>query len=755
MQRVVAYVRRYRGRYAVGALVTIGYSIVFQMVPLAVRDVVAEISAKAPLDAVTHTALWLVGDLGRVRALSYASRQVLFTAAREIEYQLRGELFAHLQRMPQSYFAGQRTGDLMSRAVNDVNNVRLFFGMGLLNVVQTPVLYLGAIGVMLHVDWQLTLWVLSPYPLFIAVARFFGRRMHQATIDAQEQLGALSSTVQENAAGVFVVRSNTMEARERERFDAEAVNLYGRQMRLAVINIGMMTTIQMLPTLAQIGVLAAGSYGVIGGRLERRRPLALLPVHDPAHVPDLHGRLGDQHRAARARGPAAARRDPRRVPSIRDRADVLPLEKIEGGVDVRDLRFAFPGREERPALAGVTFSVEPGQTVGVVGLVGSGKSTLVSAIPRLLEIPDGTVLIDGSDVNRIPLSLLRSSCAVVPQDSFLFSTSIEENIRFGCPDAGRPHVREAARRAHVLEDIEDFPDGFETVVGERGITLSGGQRQRIALARALALDPSILILDDALSSVDAATEEGILKELRGARTGRTCFIVAHRLSAVRDADFILVLDEGRVAEQGTHDELVAHGGIYAKIHHQQQLEAEIEGERGVNPGFHDEELLGKVYDSTLMRRLWPFLRPHWRFVAASIALIPLRVRARDDPGVALRLRAEPPGRRRQLPRPADPEAALGAAGRHLADPVARADVLLRRGARGAGRAGALGVDGGDGPARHARGAPRAVRPRAAPAAALLRPLPRRAPGHAARATTSSRRRRCSLRGWSRCSRTSS
>ena len=266
-------------------------------------------------------------------------------------------------------------------------------------------------------------------------------------------------------------------------------------------------------------------------------------------------------------------------PSIRDEANAVDLDVIEGAVAARGLCFTYPGEHRRPALIDVNFEIAAGQTVGVVGPVGAGKSTLVNLIPRVLEVPGDSLLIDGVDANRVPLQLLRSSIAMVPQDSFLFSTTIADNIRFGAPDATPDEVCEAARRAHVLHDIEDFAHGMETVVGERGITLSGGQRQRIALARALLLDPAILILDDALSSVDAATEEAILKELRVARAGRTAFVVAHRLTAVRDAEHILVLGEdGRITEQGTHEQLLETRGFYAQIWAHQQLEAEIEAE---------------------------------------------------------------------------------------------------------------------------------------------------------------------------------
>jgi ATP-binding cassette subfamily B protein len=442
-------------------------------------------------------------------------------------------------------------------------------------VLQTPVLYLGAFGVMFALDWRLAAVVALPYPLFIAIGQAFGRRLHAANLEAQEQLGAVSTAVQENAAGVLVVRAYAMEDAERERFERENSRLYRRGVRLARTNATLQPIVGLLPATAMILVLFVGGSRVQAGTLSVADLWAFYLYIFMLTFPTFM--LGWVFAIAQ-RGLASLERLGEvldAVPSIRDREDAVPVPRIGGAVVVRDLEFRYQ-EDRRPALAGISLRIEPGETVGIVGAVGAGKSTLVSLVPRLLEVPDGALTIGGICVNRIPLRTLRSGIAMVPQESFLFSTSVAENIRFGKPDATLAEVREAASRAHVLPEIEELPQGFETPVGERGITLSGGQRQRIALARALLLDPAFLILDDALSSVDTATEEAILKELRSARVGRTCFIVAHRLSSVRDADRIVVLADGRVAEQGTHDELARRGGVYAQLYRKQQLEAELE-----------------------------------------------------------------------------------------------------------------------------------------------------------------------------------
>jgi ATP-binding cassette subfamily B multidrug efflux pump len=574
--RVLSYVRQLRGQYVAGAVFTLAYASCFQLVPLAVRDVVARIEGGQPLQAVLQGVWYLAGATLLVSGIRLASRFVLFRAAREIEYRIRNDFLVHLQRLPESFFNANRTGDLMSRAVNDITSVRLFLGMGLMNIVQTPVLYLGALGVMAAIDWRLTFWVVLPYPLFILFGRVFGRRMHAANLAVQEQLGQLANAVQENASGVLVVRSYAMESQQEARFEVQNQKLAQKHVRVATVNMSMMPMVAMLPAIAMILVLFVGGARVRQGFLSTSDLWAFfiyifmltMPTFMMGWVITLVQRgLASLQRLGEVLDT---------VPTIRDEREDAGVDRIAGSVRLNGLGFSYPDQERRPALLDVSFEVEQGQTVGVVGPVGAGKSTLVNLVPRVLEVPDGSLFIDGVDVNCIPLRVLRSSIAMVPQDSFLFSTTIAENIRFGLPEASIDEVREAARRAHVLDEIEDFVQGLETLVGERGITLSGGQRQRIALARALLLRPAILILDDALSSVDAEAEEAILRDLREARAGRTCFIVAHRLSAVRDADLIVVMaEDGRVEDRGTHAELIERDGFYARLYRQQQLEAEI------------------------------------------------------------------------------------------------------------------------------------------------------------------------------------
>jgi ATP-binding cassette subfamily B protein len=528
----------------------------------------AEVTSRCLLLLVVTVARGLMRFLGRI---------TVFNAGREVEYELRNDLFRHLQSQPQSFYARWRTGDLMSRCVNDLNSVRLMLGPGLLQFLQTPILYLSVFTTMFLMAPKLALLVLLPYPAFVLIARTFGRAMYRANLAVQEGLGELSNRLQETISGIAVVKAYAMERITSERFEAINQSLYRRHLRRVTVDGSMPAITGLLPAFAMWIVLMVGGPQIQDGRMSVGEFFTFaMYVHELTFPTFIMGWVV----ALVQRGAAAMQRIDEVLatePAIADRPDAVSVGRLRGEIEFRRLTFHYPGEEREPALRDVDLHVPAGTTLGVVGPVGSGKTALASLIPRLYEVGDGHVFIDDVDVNRLPLRELRSQISMVPQDSFLFSMSLAENIAYGLPELDMKRVEEAAERAQLAKDIAELPHGYDTIVGERGVMLSGGQRQRAALARALALDPAVLILDDTLSSVDAETESAIQRSLREVVAGRTVVVIAHRLSTVRAADQIVVLDAGRVVERGTHDELVAQGGLYARLARQQALEASGDG----------------------------------------------------------------------------------------------------------------------------------------------------------------------------------
>jgi ATP-binding cassette subfamily B protein len=534
--------------------------------------------------AVTRAKLWLYAGaiLGLVAVegfFRYQMRMVLIRVSREIEYDLRNEVFRHLTLLAPRYYQQNRIGEVMSRATNDMSAVRMVAGPGIMYTASTVATFGGAAALMVAISPRLTLLALVPLVLVSWLVRHYGRQVHDRFEEVQEQLAEMNALVQENLAGARVVRAYAQEPHEEARFAAANEEYVSRNRRLVRISGILHPGIGFLMGLGSLTVLWLGGRMVIAGEVTLGEFVAfgvyLAMLHWPMIALGWVVNLFERGEASMGRIHAIL--DAR--PEIRDE-DPLPVTEIRGDVAFRSLTFAYDGV---PVLRDIDLDVPAGATVAIVGPTGSGKSTLVSLLPRLFDAPPGTLFVDGHDVRRLPLSTLRGTIGFVPQESFLFSATVRENVTFGARDPGPStsvldedkRAEWAAGVAQLEKDLRDLPRGFDTTVGERGITLSGGQKQRAALARALAVDPRILVLDDALSAVDTETEEHILQGLRDVMRTRTTFLVSHRVSTVKDADLVVVLREGRIVERGTHDELVALGGFYADLHRRQLLEREI------------------------------------------------------------------------------------------------------------------------------------------------------------------------------------
>lgn len=568
------YLRRYRRGLALGFGALIIKDIAAACMPLLIREGVDSITSNFELKRLLIFAGMLLALSAFKGLFQFWMRLILVGISRDVEFDLRNDLFAKLITLSSNYYGRNRTGDIMARATNDLNQVRMMLGPGVMYWFETMFLFICAVTVMLIVDWQLTLIVLIPAPLVSFVVIYFGRIIHERFEKIQAQFGDISSRVQENLVAVRILRAFRQEESEKKHFDDLNQDYIRSNVDLAWKTGMFMPALQALIGLTFLLVLWAGGSRLLSGTLtigsfvmfQTYMNMLIWPMIAFGWVINLTQR----GRASLERISSILNEEP----SIVAPANVVAIQKpLQGEIEFRNVQVRFGTTQ---ALKGIDLSIPAGKTIAIAGHTGSGKSTFVSLIPRMIDPSEGKILIDGVDVKDRDPYELREQIGFVPQETFLFSTTLAENIAFGVKDATREQIQDAARIAGLETDIAGFPNGFDTLIGERGVTLSGGQRQRCAIARAILRNPSILILDDALSSVDTLTEEKILSSLTKIMENRTTILISHRVSTMRHADHIFVIEDGKIAEQGNHDTLISLGGYYAELYQKQLLEDELE-----------------------------------------------------------------------------------------------------------------------------------------------------------------------------------
>jgi len=614
------YLGRYTGTIALGMVALAIMGLIGVIVPLATGIITDTVAGSArPFERIAHGAAdlgalnWLsnliphyqpssrgtlsfyclviVACIALKGLMSFLTRWVLIGVSRDIEFDIRSDLLDRLLVMEPEFYVRNRTGELMSRATNDLNAVRMVLGPGIMYTGTTVVTMVLSISILVIISPSLTLWVLLPVPIVAFAVRHFGKVIHELYEKIQASLATLSAKVQENLSGVRVIRAYAQEEAEIRGFDEPNREYVAKNMQLIKTWSMFMPSLTALIGTTFLIVLWQGGYRYLHGQMSLgalitfNTYLGLLvwPMIALGWVTNIFQRgaasMGRLNYILTAK------------PQIDDRAaKISPETRVEGTIEFRNLNFTYPtagmnagknganghGRESRAVLNNIDLTIPAGSTVAIIGPTGSGKTTLAALIARLWDAPEGTILIDGRPIREWPVETLRRAIGYVPQDTYLFTESVGENIAFGLEKFELPQVREAAEIASLDGDVQDFAGQYQTMVGERGITLSGGQKQRTAIARAVIRDPRILILDDSLSAVDTQTEEKILGQLRGVMRGRTTILIAHRTSTVRDADQIVVIKDGGIVERGTHDELMARGGYYADLYQKQLLEEELE-----------------------------------------------------------------------------------------------------------------------------------------------------------------------------------